>query len=171
MLAAYPEGQSELIDENAELEMQMLIDIVSRVRNIRSEMSIKPGRQVDVLIETGDGQMVAIEIKQKIERLTRSQVLDQQRATWPKATAFAVVAGGGSVGIPLEGLIDFEQERQRLGKEKEKLSAESAKLEAQLANPQFAERAPFEKVEEVRARIADIAQRNAQLDQTIANLA
>jgi valyl-tRNA synthetase len=171
MLAAYPEGQSELIDENAELEMQMLIDIVSRVRNIRSEMSIKPGRQVDVLIETGDGQMVAIGIKQKIERLTRSQVLDQQRATWPKATAFAVVAGGGSVGIPLEGLIDFEQERQRLGKEKEKLSAESAKLEAQLANPQFAERAPFEKVEEVRARIADIAQRNAQLDQTIANLA
>jgi len=50
------------------------------------------------------------------------------------------------------------------------IAAEKAKLEAQLANPQFAERAPAEKVEEVRARMADIAQRNTQLDQTIANL-
>ena len=72
--------------------------------------------------------------------------------------------------MPLEGLIDFAQERQRLGKEKEKLAIESSKLVAQLANPQFAERAPAEKVEEVRARLADIAQRTAQLDQTIENL-
>jgi valyl-tRNA synthetase len=170
MLAAYPEVKAELIDEDAEKEMQLLIDIVSRVRNIRSEMNVKPGREVDVLIDTGDGRIIAVEIKQKIERLTRSQILEQRRAYWPKATAFAVVTGGGSVGVKLEGLIDFEQERQRLGKEKEKLSAESAKLEAQLANPQFAERAPAEKVEEVRARIADIAQRSAQLDQTILNL-
>ena len=74
------------------------------------------------------------------------------------------------MAVPLEGLIDFEQERQRLTKEKDKLTTEAAKLEAQLANPQFAERAPAEKVEEVRGRIADIAQRNAQLDQSIANL-
>jgi valyl-tRNA synthetase len=73
--------------------------------------------------------------------------------------------------VPLEGLIDFAQERQRLSKEKEKLHAEAGKLEAQLGNPQFAERAPAEKVAELRARISDIGQRTAQLDQTIANLA
>jgi valyl-tRNA synthetase len=88
----------------------------------------------------------------------------------PKASARAVFSGGGELAIPLEGLIDFEQERNRLSKEKEKLKAESSKLEAQLANPQFAERAPAEKVNEVRARIADITQRTAQLEQTIENL-
>ena len=72
--------------------------------------------------------------------------------------------------MPLEGLIDFAQERQRLTKEKEKLAAEAARLEAQLANPQFAERAPAEKVNELRARIADIAQRTGQFEQTIENL-
>jgi valyl-tRNA synthetase len=77
---------------------------------------------------------------------------------------------GAEVAIPLEGLIDFAQERQRLDKEKEKLAAEALKLQAQLANPQFAERAPAEKVDEVRARIADIAQRTTQLSQTIENL-
>ena len=81
-----------------------------------------------------------------------------------------MLVGGAELAIPLEGLIDFAQERQRLAKEKEKLANEATKLEVQLANPQFAERAPAEKVDEARARIADIAQRTAQLQQTIANL-
>ena len=88
----------------------------------------------------------------------------------PKASARAVLVGGAEVAVPLEGLIDFETERARLAKEKEKLLAESSKLEAQLLNPQFVERAPAEKVTEIRARIADIAQRTAQFDQTIENL-
>jgi len=68
--------------------------------------------------------------------------------------------------VPLEGLIDFDQERQRLRREQEKLQAEAAKLNAQLGNPQFVERAPHERVDEVRVRIADIEQRTAQLNQT-----
>ncbi|MBA3804358.1 MAG: hypothetical protein H0X14_01405, partial [Acidobacteria bacterium] len=77
----------------------------------------------------------------------------------------AVLAGGAEVAVPLEGLIDFAQERDRLGREREKLEKEAGKLEAQLANPQFAERAPAEKVEEIRARLQDIAQRSAALQQ------
>ncbi len=99
------------------------------------------------------------------------------RARWsntpieiPKASARAILAGGAEVAIPLEGLIDFEQERNRLSKEKEKLRTESSKLEAQLGNPQFAERAPADKVTEIRSRIADISQRTTQLDQMIENL-
>jgi valyl-tRNA synthetase len=74
------------------------------------------------------------------------------------------------VAIPLEGLIDFAQERQRFLKEQEKLRAESAKVEAQLANPNFVERAPAEKVSELRVRVAAIAQQMTQLQQTVENL-
>jgi valyl-tRNA synthetase len=72
--------------------------------------------------------------------------------------------------VPLEGLIDFEQERRRLQREQEKLQAEAAKLEAQLSNPNFVSRAPTERVNEVRDRIAAIAQQSAQLQQTVENL-
>jgi len=107
----------------------------------------------------------------QITRLLRaSEVSISSQLEAPRASARAILAGGAEVAVPLAGLIDFDQEQQRLTKEKEKLAAEATKLEAQLANPQFTERAPAEKVEEVRARIADIAQRTAQLDQTIANL-
>jgi valyl-tRNA synthetase len=173
MLAAYPEERSELIDENAEWEMQAVIDLITRVRNIRSEMNIKPGERLTLLIGSPDEKLQAVFTANtaQISRLARAaEVSIKAKLEAPRASARAVLIGGAEVAVPLEGLIDFEQERQRLAKEKDKLAAESTRLEAQLANPQFAERAPAEKVAELRARIADIAQRTAQLDQTIKNL-
>ncbi|HKB65873.1 MAG TPA: valine--tRNA ligase [Pyrinomonadaceae bacterium] len=173
MLTAYPEPQPSAINDAAEWEMQALIDVITRVRNIRSEMQIKPSEPIPVLIGSPDEKLRAVYSANtnQITRLLRaSEVLVSNQLEAPRASARAILSGGAEVAVPLAGLIDFEQERQRLSKEKEKLAAEATKLEAQLANPQFAERAPAEKVEEVRARIADIAQRATQLDQTIANL-
>jgi len=173
MLAAYPEPNADSISDNAEWEMHALIDLITRVRNIRAEMQIKPSEPIPVLIGAPDEKLRAVYAANtnQITRLLRaSEVSISDQLEAPRASARAVLVGGAEVAVPLAGLIDFEQERKRLTKEQEKLAAEAAKLAAQLANPQFAERAPAEKVDEVRARIADIAQRTAQLDQTIANL-
>jgi valyl-tRNA synthetase len=173
MLTAYPEPKVGAINDAAEWEMQALIDLITRVRNIRSEMQIKPSEPIPVLIGAPDEKLRAVfsANTNQITRLLRaSEVSISSQLEAPRASARAILAGGAEVAVPLAGLIDFDQEQQRLTKEKEKLAAEATKLEAQLANPQFTERAPAEKVEEVRARIADIAQRTAQLDQTIANL-
>jgi len=170
MLSAYPKGDQSLIDEAAEAEMKEIIDLVSRVRNIRSEMNIKPSDRVQIVVQPGNGntQELITAAKEQILRLTRAADLTFGEA--PKASARSVLSGGAELAIPLEGLIDFEQERQRLNKEQQKLQAEAAKLEAQLGNPNFVERAPAERVNEVRARIADIAQRSSQLRQTVENL-
>src|SRR2546421_7299408 len=87
--------------------------------------------------------------------------------TIPRASARAVLAGGAEVAVPLEGLIDFEQERARVGREREKLEKELGKVEAQLRNPQFVERAPAEKVEELRARESDLRGRRGELPPNI----
>ena len=173
MLTTYPEARSELIDDRAENEMKAVIDLISRVRNIRSEMNIKPGERVELIIGAPEETLRAVfeNNRNQISRLARtSNVVIGEQLKAPRASARAVLVGGAELAIPLEGLIDFAQERQRLAKEKEKLTNEATKLEAQLANPQFAERAPAEKVVEIRARIADIAQRTDQLQQTITNL-
>ena len=60
------------------------------------------------------------------------------------------LSGGAQVAVPLEGLVDFAQERARLERRKEKLQKEASKLEAQLGNADFIERAPAEKVAELR---------------------
>ncbi|HEV7395145.1 MAG TPA: valine--tRNA ligase [Pyrinomonadaceae bacterium] len=174
MLAAYPEGNSELINDRVEADMQAVIDLISRVRNIRSEMNIKPGEKVPLLISAPEeSQRVVFRASaDQIARLARtSEVSVSSELKVPAASARAVLAGGAEVAIPLAGLIDFEQERQRLRKELEKLSAEGTKLEAQLANPQFVERAPAEKVSELRARLADISQRTVALEEMLKALA
>jgi valyl-tRNA synthetase len=173
MLASYPQADSNLIDERVEGEMQAVIELVTRVRNIRSEMNIKPGDRVPVLIGADDEQLRAAFTANtdQIARLARaSSVSVSARLIAPQAAARAALTGGAELAVPLEGLIDFEQERARLNRDRDKLQAEATKLEAQLANPQFVERAPEEKVTEARARIADIQKRIAVLAETIEGL-
>jgi valyl-tRNA synthetase len=168
MLAAYPQPDAGLIDEGAESEMAAVIDLISRVRNIRSELNVKPGDRVRVLVGVGEEALrdVFAANRDQIARLARaSEININERLDAPRASARAALSGGAEVAVPLEGLIDFEQERERLAREREKLQKEAAKLEAQLGNPQFAERAPAEKVQETRERLADIAQRTAALQQ------
>jgi len=173
MLTSYPQAADELIDEAAESEMQAIIELISRVRNIRSEMNIKPGERIPVIVGSPDENLghVFSAARDQISRLVRaSEFSVNERLDAPKASARAVLTGGAELAVPLEGLIDFEQERRRLQREQEKLNAEAAKLEAQLGNPNFVSRAPAERVKEVRARIADIAQQTSQLQQTVENL-
>lgn len=174
MLASYPEVDENLIDEEAETAMQAVIELVSRVRNIRSEMDIKPSQEIRIIVRTSDERLNEIfgNNSAQIVRLTRASEMKYARGTdssveIPRASARAVLAGGAEVAVPLDGLIDFGQERSRLTREKEKLQKEATKLEAQLGNSDFVARAPAEKVEELRSRIADIGQRTVALDQMI----
>jgi valyl-tRNA synthetase len=168
MLAAYPQTDAALIDERAESEMAAVIDLISRVRNIRSELSVKPGDRVRVLVGSPDEKLrdVFAANREQLARLARaSEISINEGLDAPRASARAVLSGGAEVAVPLEGLIDFAQERERLAREREKLQKEAMKLEAQLANPQFSERAPVEKVNETKERLADIARRTTALQQ------
>jgi valyl-tRNA synthetase len=176
MLAEFPRANEALIDERAEQEMRSVIELVSRVRNIRTELSVKPGEYIPrVFVGTPDRDMryVFANSAEQITRLTRATnifVFDRLEKSSdgagqngggeiPRASARAVLAGGAEVAVPLEGLIDFAQERARIGREREKQEKELQKAEAQLSNPQFVERAPAEKVEELRQRAAEAGQR------------
>jgi valyl-tRNA synthetase len=168
MLSSYPRGENSLIDQAAEAEMSAVIDLISRVRNIRSEMNIKPGDRIQVMIAANaELQPVFTASADQIARLTRADVSIDGNTPPPKAAARAVLSGGAQVAVPLEGLVDFAQERARLAREKEKLDKEATKLEAQLGNADFVARAPAEKVAELRSRISDIAQRTTVLDEML----
>src|SRR4029079_13543590 len=128
---------------------------------------------IPVVVAASDENLrrVFAKAREQIARLVRaSEVTVNERLDAPKASARAVLSGGAELAVPLEGLIDFEQERRRLQREQEKLQAEATKLEAQLGNPNFVERAPVERVNEVRERIAAIAQQSSQLQQTVEHL-
>ena len=87
----------------------------------------------------------------------------------PKGTP-RVASAFGDLYLPLEGLIDFNAERERLAKELQKVGKEIGKVEAKLANPNFADRAPADVLEEQRQRLADWQAKHDQINEAIGNL-
>ncbi|HEX8288003.1 MAG TPA: valine--tRNA ligase [Pyrinomonadaceae bacterium] len=171
MLSDYPRGDSSLIDEKAESEMQAVIDLISKVRNIRAEMNIKPSEKIPVFVAAdSDAQKIFLENEAQILKLARAERLNlAESLDVPKASAKAVIAGA-EIAVPLEGLIDFDKERERLENQLNKLNVEGERLEKQLSNTNFVERAPQEKVQELRERVAEIETQSKTLKQNLGAL-
>jgi valyl-tRNA synthetase len=160
MLTSFPPGDASAIDEQAEGEMQSVIDLITKVRNIRSEMNIKPSEKAAVHVAANtEMQAIFTANEAQIRKLGRTDsVILRETLDVPKASARAVLTGGAEIAVPLEGLIDFEKERERLQNQIAKLDTESQRLNGQLSNANFVERAPVEKVQELRDRQAEIEQ-------------
>jgi valyl-tRNA synthetase len=169
MLADFPKGDASLIDEKAESEMQAVIELISKARNIRAEMNIKPSDRISMLVSAGESlQKIFAGNEARILKLARADELRiDENAEIPKASARAVLTGGAELAIPLEGLIDFQKETERLENQLNKLETENERLNKQLSNQNFVEKAPAEKVREIRDRVAEITQQTTALRQNL----
>jgi valyl-tRNA synthetase len=161
-LAQWPE-LAGLDDAAAEAEIGWVVDLVSEVRSVRSELNLAAGAEapltlVDVGAEVEARVAVWGETMRKLARL--SDISFAPAA--PKSSAQLIVRGA-LAAIPLEGVIDFATETARLAKETAKLEGEVKKIEAKLANADFIERAPEEVVEENRERLDDLRSRIEKL--------
>ncbi len=157
MLTDFPSGDKNAIDERAEAEMQAVIDVISKVRNIRAEMQIKPSDKPVIHIAANpESQKIFAANQAQILKLARAESLVlSEKLDVPKASAKAVTTLA-EIALPLEGLIDFEKEIARLENQVNKLEKENEQLQKQLSNANFIERAPAEKVQGIRDRVAEI---------------
>ncbi|HXH71162.1 MAG TPA: valine--tRNA ligase [Pyrinomonadaceae bacterium] len=169
MLADFPAGDVSMVDEQSEAEMQAVIELISKVRNIRAEMNIKPGDKPAIHVAAGqDLQNIFKSNEAQILKLARAERLNlSETLDVPRASAKAVLTGGAEIALPLEGLIDFDKERSRVENQLEKLILENERLTKQLTNENFVSRAPQEKVQEIRERVAEIKQQNKTLKQNL----
>jgi len=149
--------------------MSGIIELITKVRNIRSEMNIKPSEKVAVHVAANtDFQKIFTENEPQILKLARADKISlSEKLAVPKASAKAVLTGGSEIAVPLEGLIDFDKERERLQNQLAKLDTELQRLNGQLSNQNFVERAPAEKVQELRDRKIEIEQQSNALDSNL----
>lgn len=171
MLADFPPGTADLSDDRAENEMGSVIDLIRRVRNIRTDMNIKPSDRVAVHVAGGEDICAVFAANEaQILKLARADKLVRgDTLTVPKASAKAVIANA-EIAVPLEGLIDFSKERERLQNQIGKLAIELTRLSGQLSNLDFVKKAPAEKVEALRERRSEIEIQTATLQQNLASL-
>ncbi|MGH7368114.1 MAG: valine--tRNA ligase, partial [Candidatus Rokuibacteriota bacterium] len=171
MLAPFPRVGRKGRDPEAERLMAPVLDFVSAIRTIRSESRISPAVELAVSVKpAGPGVAAALEgCLAVIGSLARGAVTVSPDGARPAGSAVAATPSG-DVFVRLEGVVDFDAERQRLRKEIERARKEIAFLEGKLGRPEFVERAPAEVVERERERLAEQRQTQQKLSTSLAAL-
>ncbi|MDN4592494.1 valine--tRNA ligase [Polycladomyces subterraneus] len=152
-VAEWPKPSAEWEAPAAVRDMQVLIEIIRSVRNIRAEMEVPVKQQVELLIRADAEVLSAIQQNEAaIRRLCGAErVTVGEDVTRPDKAMTAVVTGA-EVFVPLAGLIDIDQTIARLEAELKKLDAEVARVEKKLSNQGFVTKAPKHVVEEERRK-------------------
>jgi valyl-tRNA synthetase len=139
---------------DAQAQMAALIAIITGIRNIRGEMNISPSMQLDASVHATDAalQQVLERHRDLIVNLARlrsfSVTLSGEK---PKGAATTVI-DGASIFVAMEGIVDIDQERQRLKKEINKIRVELQTVSKKLNNEDFLSKAPAAVVEKARSR-------------------
>ncbi|MEX2220642.1 MAG: valine--tRNA ligase [Candidatus Rokuibacteriota bacterium] len=171
MLAPFPKATRKGRDAEAERLMAPVLDFVSAIRTVRSESRISPAVELAVTVKPS-GREVAAALEGSaavIGSLARAAITVSRDGARPAGSAVATTPSG-DVFVRLEGVVDFDAERQRLRKEIERARKEIAFLEGKLARPEFVERAPAEVVERERERLGEQRQTEQKLSVSLAAL-
>ena len=151
----YPSYRGALGDDQAEREMQWVMDFILGIRKIKGEMNIAPGKQVPVLLADSDAddRRLVVQHRVYLDFLARTgsiDILADGEASPESATA---LVGKMKILIPLAGLIDKDAELARLDKEMGRLHQEVERTQAKLTNPAFVDKAPEVVVQKERDKL------------------
>ncbi|WP_373878785.1 valine--tRNA ligase [Maricaulis virginensis] len=159
-----------LDDAAATAEMGWLIDLITDIRRLRAEMNVPAGAQVPLIAvgasaETQDRLERHEALIKRMARLADIGVSDSV----PPASAQTVL-GEATLALPLEGVIDFAAERERLSRELARLDGEIGRLEKKLGNEKFVANAPADVVAEQREKLADYSTQKTKLAEALERL-
>jgi len=145
--------------------------LIRTVRNLRGELNLSPAQKVRAVALTNDPAVRAAWAanRDEIVQLARLDALDYASQDRPHP-AIAGVADGGTVYLPLAGVVDLAAERERLIKERAATLAEVERLTRRLADPGFLAKAPAAVVEETQARRAAALARGNRLAERLEEL-
>ncbi|GGK15916.1 valine--tRNA ligase [Caldalkalibacillus thermarum] len=171
-VASWPEARDEFDHPETEKEMNLIMDVIRAVRNIRAEVNVPLSKAVNILIKPSSPvhEQFVQRNKEIIARLTNPHELKISTSLEAPEQAMSSVVNGAEVYLPLAGLIDIEQELARLAKEKEKLESEVARAEKKLSNPGFVEKAPRHVVEAEREKLKSYQEQLQQVTERIREL-
>ena len=173
MLSAWPEFDSALDFPTEEAKVERAKDVVRGMRQLRTDMDVPPSKKaaIHIVAESADVRAIFDEITPIFATLAgATDVIVQADKLGIGADAVSAVIPDATLFVPLEDLVDFEKEKERLTKEKEKLEKELARSRGMLSNEKFMSKAPEAKVAEEREKLAKYEQMMAQVEARLASM-
>ena len=166
----WPEYDSALIDHAADLEMNWVVNLIESIRSARAQLRVPAGLKIPMIFLEMDSEAKQAwennsEMIQKLARITELTSADEI----PKGS-IAISAKGASFALPLEGIIDVEEEKKRLSKSLDKLQKEISALKGRLQNSKFIESAPEEVILETQENLILREEEEAKLSSAASQL-
>ena len=172
MLAPFPEEQPAWRDDRAEEEMNLLMEVISGLRTIRTEAELHPTARIraTIIAPDADKRRLLEQFAPSISSIVRAGSLDiVDRGTVPDDAGQALV-GDVELVVPLAGMIDVEAELDKLARERKKIDRDLARVRGKLANEKFLANAPAAVVDKERAKEEELAARLAKNGESVARL-
>jgi valyl-tRNA synthetase len=172
MIAGWPKAEAGREDGPAREQMETLIALITKVRNIRSEMNVPVQSRLKLHLGTTDERVRSLvnESADQIKRLAKVEEIFISDSLAGLESAARDVVAGVEVGVPLEGLVDFKKEEERITKEITRKQNEASGLESRLNKSSFVERAPQEVVQQTRDRFNELMAEIEKLKSTLVAL-
>ena len=166
----WPEYDSALIDHAADLEMNWVVNLIESIRSARAQLRVPAGLKIPMIFVEMESEAKQAwennsEMIQKLARITELTCADEI----PKGS-IAISAKGASFALPLEGIIDVEEEKKRLSKSLDKLQKEISALKGRLQNSKFIESAPEEVILETQENLVLREEEEANLSSAASQL-
>ncbi len=171
IIAPWPMQDAALLDDEAETQMALLMDLIRGIRNVRSEYNVEAGRRIAATVAAGASAAVLDARRAVLTFLAHldATALDIVTACEPVAQSASVLAGDVVVYLPLAGLVDLDAERARLNKALENLEGRIDGSRQRLAGP-FAEKARPDVVQRERENLAAMEAEATQVREQLARL-
>ena len=172
IVAPYPEADAALLDEQAESQVESVMEMVRAIRNVRAEFRIERNQKVEAVVDAPDSRATieaeadAIKALALVEDIRYASGDDQPDSR----QQVSLVLTSGTVTVPLGGLIDFGRESERLSKEIEQIDANTERLSARLQDEGFLAKAPDDVVDRERERLTSMGERRARIVEVLSRL-
>ncbi|WP_437342322.1 valine--tRNA ligase [Jeotgalibacillus marinus] len=169
---AWPTVQEEWTDREAEEEMKLLIEIIRAVRNVRAEVNTPMSKPIKLMIRAkGDKVLERLEKNEAyLERFCHPETLQLGTSIQAPEKSMTAVVTGAELFLPLEGLLNLDEEIARLEKELVKWTKEVERAENKLGNERFISKAPQAIVDEEKAKQQDYLEKQEAVKQRIEEL-
>jgi valyl-tRNA synthetase len=172
VVTGWPRVSPDLTFEPAERSMEVVIEVVKAIRNIRAEANVPPQKKVTVIFQASPAKTAVLqENLDYISGLAGLEAVTMlaEGSPQPEQTVSAVAAGI-AIFIPWGGLVDLAKEVERLTKELTQLEAEIARTGERLASPAFTAKAPAAVVEKEKVKVASFMEKAAKIRERLNQL-
>ena len=150
MLESWPKASDADYSE-AKGILETAMEIIRSVRNMRTEADAAPSKKLHLFVKTDDKDLIEKGSKY-IQNLANISEISFVDSAVDEAMSKALV--GIELYVPMDELLDYRAEYERMLKEKSRLEKEVERAGGKLANEKFTSKAPAEVIQQERDKLA-----------------